>query len=807
VLHDIRLAIRVLRKQPVFAAVAALTLALGIGATDAVFSLVQGVLLTPPPYRDPQSLVLVPSVRVDSRQVERIEATPAIQWMDWQQHATSFDSVAAYLWTFNFLVDADGSESLSGMLVTPDYFRVVGVQPMLGRAFARTDAVPPTTVVILGYEYWQRRFNGDPAILGKTIRMSRRDTPPTVVGIMPPGVRFLPSPTTSQEPNYNVNATVDFWMPGAPNPQRLKQSMWDVVGRLKPGVTLPEGQAELAVLSARQAQADHDLDGRTPRLLPLMAEVNRDGRRVLFPLFGAAALVLIIACGNTAALLLVRGLQRQQEYAVRAALGVGRFALFRQVSVESAAIAAIGGAAGVGLAVGVVKIFKAIGDHAIPRLDAVTIGWPLLACGFLSALLAAILAGIAPAWRATSQDPIDALKSGGSRTSAGRGERRALKAVTMVQTALTLALLVGAGLLLRTLHNVTSVRSGYSMDRVLTMTVTAVQGDWSDFHRRALERVSHVPGVQQAAFVWGTPLTGNDWPALVEIEDHPVMKPGDRFALPLRAVTTGYFALLGLPITDGRDVRSTDDNSSPAVAVVNQAFADRYFPGSRAVGRKLWLNGRDQHATEIVGVAGDARTSDLTQAPVPEVYLSLWQASAFSKDLVVRTATDPLTVVSAIRRELRTVDPTVAIEHVKTLDEIRTDSLAARTFAAQLLVGFSAIGTLLTVGGVYGVLALSVASRRKEIAIRAAIGAHRRHIRNLILREGVRLVAGGIIVGVAGALVMSRVLQSLLFEVAPTDLMTIGAASLLFAGVTLVASWVATGRATAIDPLDAIRGD
>jgi len=806
-LQDVRLAVRMLSKRPGFTAIAALTLALGIGTTSAVFSLVQGVLLTPPPYRDSERLVLVPSIRVDSQQIERIEATPAVQWMDWRKQATSFDGIAAYVWTFNFLVTSDGSESLEGMIVTPDYFRVVGVQPMLGRAFAERDTVPPSTVIILGYEYWQRRLNGDPAILGKTIRMSRRDTPPTVIGIMPPGVRFLPSPTARQEPNYNVDSLVDFWMPGAPNPQRLKQSMWDVVGRLKQGVTPDQGQAELAVLSSRQARDDHDLDGRTPRLQSLMGELNRDGRRVLLPLFGAAALVLLIACGNTAALLLVRGLQRQQEYAVRTALGVGRAALFRQVSVESLAVALVGGTAGVGLALGIVTVLKSIGGHAIPRLDEVTIGWPLLAFGLGSALLAALLAGLVPALRASRLDPIVALKSAGTRSSAGRTERRMLRAVTMTQTALTLALLIGAGLLVRTLHNVANVRSGYSLDRVLTMTVTVVQGNWSDFHHRALERVSRVPGVQQAVFVWGTPLTGNDWPAMVEIEGHPVTKPSDRFALPLRAVTPGYFALLGLPIADGRDFRSTDDDHGSAVAVVNQAFASRYFADTRAVGKKLWLNGRGEHATDIVGIAGDGRTGDLTQPPSPEIYLSLWQATAFSKDLVIRTAADPRAVIGAVRGELRAVDPTVAVERVRTLDQVRTDSLATRVFAEQLLVGFSIVGTLLTVVGVYGVLALSVASRRREIAIRAAIGAHRRDIRNLVFGEGFRLVAGGIVVGAAGALVASRVLRSLLFEVAPTDPVTIGAAVLLFSCVSLVACWAPTRRAAAVDPLEALRSE
>src|SRR5262245_43138343 len=433
-----------LLKRPGFTTLAALTLAVGIGATAAVFSLVEGVLLSPPPYRDPDRLVIIPSVRVDSQRVERIEGMPAIHWMDWQQHATSFESIAAHGWTFNFRIDNAGSDSIEGMVVTPEYFRVVGVQPMLGRAFTAEDFKPgqPSTVIILGHEYWQRRFNGDPAIVGKTIRMSRRDTPPTIIGVMPPGVRFLPSPGASQEPNYDVDATVDFLSPGAPNPQRLKFSMWDVVGRLKPGVTPAQAQTELSLLVARQAKDDHDLEGRSPRVERLVAEMNRDGRRILLPLFGAAALVLLIACGNTAALLLVRGLQRQQEYAVRTALGVGRAALFRQVSIESLVLALVGGLLGVALAFGIVGIVKAVGGPPIPRLDAVTAGWPLLAWGFGAAVVAALVAGIVPAMRASSLDPIVALKNAGPRSSAGRAERRVLRAVTMLQTALTLALLV-----------------------------------------------------------------------------------------------------------------------------------------------------------------------------------------------------------------------------------------------------------------------------------------------------------------------------------------------------------------------------
>jgi putative ABC transport system permease protein len=575
---------------------------------------------------------------------------------------------------------------------------------------------------------------------------------------------------------------------------------------LKRGATPQQAQTELAVLTTRQAQDDPELRGRMPRVQLLMEDVNRDGRRILLPLLGAAGLVLLIACGNTAALLLVNGLQRRQEYAVRIALGVGRAALFRQASFESGLLALIGGTAGVALAIGAVKLFKVIGGHAIPRLDAVAIGWPLLACGLASALFSTLLAGTVPAARATQVDPIDALKSAGPRSSAGRGERRTLRAVTMIQSALTLVLLVGAGLLVRTLHNVANVRAGYSMDRVLTMTVTAVQGNWTDFHHRALERVSRLPGIQQAAFAWGTPLTGNDWPGLVEIEGHPVITPSDRVALAVRSVTPGYFGLIGLPMLQGRDFRSSDTNDTSNVAIVNETLAARYFASTTPLGKKIWGGGRDR-PVEIIGVVTDARTDDLTRAPQPEIYLSLWQAQAFSKDLLVRTTIDPHTVSAAVQRELRTVDPTVAVEHVKTLDEIRANSLAPQVFAGRLLIGFSIIATLLTLVGIYGVLALSVASRRREIAIRAAIGAHQRDIRNLVLGEGVRLVASGIVVGTAGALLVSRVLRSFLFEVTPTDPATLIGAVVLFAGVTLIACWAPTRWAATIDPLEALRGE
>jgi len=302
------------------------------------------------------------------------------------------------------------------------------------------------------------------------------------------------------------------------------------------------------------------------------------------------------------------------------------------------------------------------------------------------------------------------------------------------------------------------------------------------------------------------PLTGNNWPDPVEIEGQPpASKESDRLMLPLRAVTPGYFKLLGLAISDGRDFRSTDKQKAPSVAVVNQSLADRYFPHASPIGKNLWLSGRGRPPTKVVGVVTNGRTEDLTHAAEPEIYLSLWQASAFSKHLVIGTAADPRLLMAAVRRTLRSVNPTVAVENVKTLEQIRSDSLASRTFAMQLLVGFSLVGSVLTLVGIYGVLSLSVAARRREIAIRAAVGAEWRHIRNLVFGEGFRLIAGGVVSGIAAAIILSRVLKSFLFEVEPTDPVTLIGVGLLFAGVALLACWAPTRRAAKVDPLEALR--
>jgi putative ABC transport system permease protein len=808
-LQQLRFAIRMLLKQPGFSLIAALTLALGIGATSAVFSLIQGVLLTPPPYQKPQQLVLIPTVRADGKKMDSPRGWAAQQWMEWGKETASFQGIAGYDWTFNFLIRNDGSQSMQGMEVSKDYFRLMGLKTALGRGFDDSDfGQGHVKSILLGYEFWQSAFGGDKEIIGKTVRISRWESSPVVIGVMEPGVRFLPSPGAAKEPNYDVNATVDLWVPADPDPKYLKEPYWNVVGRLRDGVTPQRGQQELAALTAREASAEKQFEGFSPQLEPLTDEMNRDGRRILLPLLGASALVLLIACGNAAALLLVRGLQRQQEYAVRIAMGMGRMGLLRQVLTESLLLAILGGAPGVGLALFAVNLFKAIAGHAVPRLDGVTAGWAVLGWGLGLAVLAAFFAGAIPALRAFRLNPMEVLKDAGPKGTAGIGERRLLRGVAMLQTALTLALLVGAGLLVRTMVKIAEVPSGYNTGQILTMSVTEVQSrsNWGPFHRQALERVAALPGVEYAAFAWGVPLTGNNWPATMDIEGQPpAAKESDKIALPLRAVTPDYFKLMRLALIDGREFRSTDDDKAPNVAIVNQAFTHRYFPKSNSVGRKFWLNGRDKPGVEIVGEIANGRTDDLTQESSPEIYLPLWQAQAFSKHLVVRTKADPRTVVVAVERELRSVDPTAAIENVKTLEQIRDESLASRTFAMHLLTGFSMVGSVLTLVGIYGVLSLSVASRRRELAIRSAVGAQQRDIRRLIFGEGFRLIAGGVLAGTALAIVLSRVLRSFLFEVEPSDPATFIIVGALFVGVGLLACWAPARRAGKVEPLEALR--
>jgi putative ABC transport system permease protein len=804
-LDDCRFALRQLRKNPGFAAIAAITLGLGIGAAAAMFGLIQGVLLSPPPYADAGRVVLIPPVRTDGRPYTR--GATIGQWVAWRQ-ARSIEPPAAYRWTFNFLVLPEGSQSMGGMVVTPGYFRVLGVRPILGREFTDAELGRPNvapSAVLLGYDRWQRTFNGDPSIVGRTIRISRMPAPVPVVGIMPQGIRFLPDPAAAAEPNYDLDAHVDFWFGVAPDESRPASGAGNAVTRLAPGATVGEAQAEVASLSAGLGQADSSLQGISAAVVPVQEVLNRDGRRLLVPLFGSVALVFLIACANVAGLLLTRGLQRHAEYAMRAALGASRWRLLRQALTESLVLALGGAALGAGLATGIITLLKAIAGQAVPRADAVHVGWQVFVFGLLAAVVAAGVAGLLPAARASITERFQGLKGG--RTTAGRSERRLLGAVATLQIGLTVALLSGAALLVRTARNLDRMQPGYDTENILAATVTAMDRQKStEFHKLALERVAAVPGVTQAAFAWGVPLTGNKWRADIEFPGQPgSSRLADRINLPLRSVTEGYFDVMGMRLADGRAFRAADGPDAARVAIVNATLAERYFADRSPLGSHLRFAGSTDKPLEIVGVLADTRTEHLSDPAEPEVYLPFWQSGAFSKHLVVRASGDPSALAARVREELRQIDPTSAVERMTTMAEIRRESVAPRTFALRLLIGFAVAATVLALVGLYGVLTLSVSARHKEIAVRKAIGAQRLQIVQLVVGEGSRLVAGGLVLGAIVAVLVGRLLQNLLFDVTPSDPLALGLAAAVFGVVALAICLVPAHRASRVDLMESLR--
>jgi putative ABC transport system permease protein len=535
--------------------------------------------------------------------------------------------------------------------------------------------------------------------------------------------------------------------------------------------------------------------------------LNRDGRRLLVPLFGSVTLLFFIACFNVAGLLLTRGLQRHPEYAMRSVLGAGRWRLFRQTLTESLVVATAGAALGGALATGIVTLLKAIAGQAVPRTDAVHIGWPVFAFGFFAAILAAGVAGLLPAARASHPDRF--LSLNGARTTTSRHERRLLGAVSTLQIVLTVALLAGAALLVRTARNLDRMQPGYDTENILAMTVTTMERQKSaEFHRLALERVSSVPGVTRAAFAWGVPLTGNKWPGDVEFSGQArSSKLVDRVTVPLRSITEDYFEVMGMTIVEGRAFRDTDGPEAPRVAIVNATLAKRYYADRNPIGAHFQFAGGGDKPVEIVGVVADTRTEDLSQGAEAEVYLPFWQSGAFSKHLVVRASGDPAALANLVRRQLRAIDPTAAVERVTTMGEIRRESVAARTFAMRLLIGFAIVATVLAVVGLYGVLSLSVNSRIKEIAVRKAVGAQRHQIVQLVVAEGSKLIGAGLLLGAMLAVLIGRLLQTLLFDVRPADPVALAVAAVAFGLVAVTACFLPAFRASRVDLMQSLRQD
>ena len=799
---DLRFALRQCKKAPGFALIAIFSLALGIGATTAVFSIINGVLLRRLPYEQPDRLVLITAERL-SGGVTNASLTAKL-FEEGKRQARSFAGMAAYNWTFTFLVHPDGSESVEGMLGSAALFDVLGVRPLLGRSFTEEEARERRPVVLIGYELWQRRFAADREIVGKTIQLARYPML-TVIGVMPPEIRFLPSRSGAPEPNYDVHAPVGFWLPAAPQPTKPGEP-WNAVARLKTDVKLAQARAEMAALAAAQALADPALAGLTAAVTPLTEVLNEEIRGVVLPLFGAVCLVLFIACANVTSLLVVRGLGRQKELAVRAALGATRLQLLRLALTESLLLAFAGGILGIGLAMGATKLLLVAAPHSIPRLDEVTLDLRLLAFAVAVSGLTGLTSGAVAAWQVFRPDLNQALKARGGNFGNGPAGRRLLDTLVAGELALTLTLLIGAGLMLQTIIRLVRVQPGYETHEITTMVVTSLKPNVFAFHAEVLKRVSSLPGVSAAAFVWGLPLTGNQWRAPLLIGGRPSPRnPQDRIVVSLRSVTPDYFRLMGISLRAGRAFSDHDQAGSASVAIINGEMARRYFPAEEPVGHELSLPGGKP--MQVVGLVGDLHDEGLTAPVEAEVYLPFFQSPAFSKHFVVRTKLASAAIAATIRREILQLDSGAIVEKVRTMDQIRDDSISGQRFAMTLVSAFSLLAVILAAVGMYGLMSHVVMQRSREIGVRLAVGAQGRHIFRLILGHGLILAASGIALGLACSAVLTQVLRSLLFGVHPTDPSTFATVSGILAVIALLACWGPARRATQIDPLRTIRAE
>jgi putative ABC transport system permease protein len=797
---DVRYALRGLRRWPGFTLLSVVLLAVGTGATTALVSLVTGVLLTPPPYADPERVVLVSPARTDG-QPYRGPCTGR-QCAGWIE-ARSFERAAGYFWIFDYLVLGDGSRSLEGLAITSEYFDVIGRRPILGRAFTPAETSARThPVVLISHALWQRQFGADPRIVGTTLTLSRHRAL-TIVGVMPPGIRFLPAPLSEASPGYDVNAGVDFWVPQALAGFPPDIPIWNAVARLRAGVPLETARAELAAIAVRQGQATPALRELTARVEPLQTVLNQGAAQLLFPLLGAALCVLAIACANAGALQLARALRRDTELAVHAALGASPARLVRRALAEHAAVGLLGGVLGSLVAYATLRLLVDANSASIPRLDAVAIDGRLVAWSVGLGLVTGVAAGLPSAWRIGGGDRRAALERGGPTPRVAGGSWRTLQILTGAQVAVTLALLVPAGLLVRSLHNAGGVAAGYQTDQVLTMMVTDVGDDWQGFHRRALERVGQIPGVSGAAFAWGLPLTNTNASTRVSVSG----AVGTPVTVAVRAVTASFFDVLGMRLVAGRPFTETDRDRAKPVAIVTASLAARLFPGGEAVGRTIDVPGWEGKQREIVGVLADVRAQSLIEPTGPELYLPLLQATAFSKHLVVRTRVDPLALAAAVQGALREVAPTVAIESVRTFAQVRAETMTPHRLARNVMTTFGALACLLAAAGVHGSLAWAVGQRRRELAIRAALGADRRHVLTLVARDVVGPLLGGLALGAGLALALTHGLRAWLFGVGALDPATlvVSAGALLL--LIVAAAWLPARAALGIEPSAALRAD
>lgn len=794
--QDFRFGLRSLLKRPGFTAIALLALALGIGANTAIFSLVNAVILQPLPYRDPDRLISVYGTRNRSTQ----GSVGPTDFLDYRSQNKTFEQFAAsgsMMLPMN-LTGSGEPERLNASIITGNYFDTFGVRPALGRGFSlENEKTGQDHVTVLSHAFWQTRFGGDPNIVNKTINLDGKAY--EVLGVMPAEV-VLPQPAQLWVP-INFDADPEMKMRNA----RFLRG----IGRLKEGVTLDQAQTDTDLIAAQLEQQYPDSNtGWSLRLIPLREILVGGSRTMLFILFGAVGFVLLIACANVANLLLVRAAARQKEIAMRTALGASRLRIIRQMITESLLLAIFGGALGALLAVAGVKLLVSLGEDNIPRTANVKIDATVLAFTLLISLATGLLFGLAPAIRTMKENLVDALKDGIRGGSEATVKNRTRSLLVVFESAIAVMLLIAAGLLIRSLVALQNVDPGFDPNNVLTLRVDLPRQKYntpekaSNFFEQLETRVAGLPGVEAVGLITDLPLSGEARDMPYRVEGRPATS--DIAFVDFRRVNKNYFSAMRIPLRRGRNFTEQEVRQSDKAIVVSQAFVDSVFPNEEALGKRLIIwSGIRNEPYEIIGIVGDTRYQSLQGEPSATMYVPTREL--LFVNLVIRTQGEPLSLVGGVRKEVNALDPDQPIAAIRPMTEWVAMSAAGARYRTTLLGLFALLAMILAATGIYGVMSYSVAQRTQEIGVRMALGARPLDVLKLVVRQGMMLVLIGVIVGLAGALALTRVMSSLLFGVTERDPITFVAVAALLIVVAFISCFVPAHRATRVDPLIALR--
>ena len=800
--EDARHGVRLLWKTPSFTAVAVAALALGIGATSAVFSVVDAVLLRPLPFRDPSRL-LVLWEKNPARNRYRMFVSPA-DFLEWRAQARSFSGMAAVQSSrMNLTGGPNGHidpEEIAVERVSASLFPTLGVEPAIGRAFLAAEDQPGRgSVVLLSHRLWQRRFGADPAIAGKVIRL--RDQAYTVTGVLPAGFAV-------------VDAGVDAWLPlglapGDPRNATARNLM--VIARLGPGFAPEQARTEMEGIGARLERASPNTNaGWRPSLFDLREEIAGSVRTAMLVLLGAVALLLLIACANVANLLLARASRRSREIAIRTALGATRTRLMAQLLTESVLLGLAGGTAGLFLAWSGIRALRALAPAGIPRVAQTAVDLRLLAFTFAVSLATGVIFGVVPALQSSRADLHEPLKEGGRGGTTGRAGLQLRSGLVVAEVAIAVVVLIGAGLLLRSFLRLRGANPKFQPSSLLTLQIPLAGGRNAAPQRRiaffaeVVDRCAAIPGVRSAGAVASLPLTGLGVGSTFAVDGRPAPPPEERPIGLVRAATPRYLHTLGIPLRAGRDFGEFDRADTPPVAIVNETLARRFWPAANPLGGRLVIDNVSRTA-EVVGVAGDVKPDRLENDDWPTIYLPYAQAPAASMTLTLRTAGDPVSAAGAAIREVRALDPDQPVADVRAMDQVLEGSIAGARFNTLLLAIFAGVAFLLATVGIYGIIAYTVTERTHEFGIRLALGASGGDIARMVVGHAARLAGTGIILGVAAALGLTRLMASLLYTVTPTDPATFAGIVVLLGGVALLAGWLPSRRAAALDPARSLR--